>query len=182
VNPRPRPRIVAEAAVTSTCLESIIHTAVAALVLVACSTASERHGAPGQAEAVSAPSKRVDELLARMTDEEKAGQLTQWTAQQTPTGPRVVQGGEDDIRRGRVGSILGAYGVESTRRLQEVAVEQSRLRVPLLFAFDVIHGFRTVFPLPLAEAAAFDPALAERSARAAAVEAAARGVRAATGG
>jgi beta-glucosidase len=111
-----------------------------------------------------------------MTLEEKAGQLTQWSAQPTPTGPRVRQGGEDDIRLGRVGSFLGAYGVELTQRLQHIAVEQSRLHVPLLFAFDVIHGFRTVFPVPLAEAASFDPALAERTARAAAVEAAAHGL------
>ena len=111
-----------------------------------------------------------------MTLEEKAGQLTQWGVQSTPTGPRVRQGGEDEIRAGRVGSLLGAYGVEGTRRLQKLAVDESRLKVPLLFAYDVIHGFRTVFPVPLAEAAAFDPALAERCARAAAVEAAAHGL------
>ena len=151
-------------------------TALAALLLVACSTASERRGAAARAPEAPAPPSRIDELIARMTLEEKAGQLTQWSAQQTPTGPLVRQGGEDDIRRGRVGSLLGVYGVESTRRLQEIAVEESRLGVPLLFAFDVIHGFRTVFPVPLAEAASFDPALAERCARAAAVEAAAHGL------
>jgi beta-glucosidase len=123
-----------------------------------------------------APGDRIDELIAQMTIEEKAGQLTQWSAQQTPTGPSVRQGGEDDIRQGRVGSILGAYGVEGTHRLQKLAIEESRLKVPLLFAFDVIHGFRTVFPVPLAEAASFDPGLAERCARAAAVEAAAHGL------
>lgn len=169
---------------------TILHGAACALLLVACSAASvPSHGVePGASESGAAPTSlqpatvahgdqsRVDQLLAQMTLEEKAGQLTQWGAQQTPTGPRVRQGGEDDIRRGRVGSILGAYGVESTRRLQALAVEESRLKVPLLFAFDVIHGFRTVFPVPLAESAAFDPALAERSARAAAVEAAAHGL------
>ena len=111
-----------------------------------------------------------------MTLEEKAGQLTQWGAQQTPTGPRVAAGSDDDIRKGRVGSVLGAYGVENLRQLQRLAVEESRLRIPLLFAFDVIHGFRTVFPVPLAEAAAFDPALSERCARAAAIEATAHGL------
>jgi beta-glucosidase len=118
----------------------------------------------------------IDALLAKMTLEEKVGQLTQWGAQQTSTGPNVRVGGEEDIRRGRVGSFLGAHGVQSTRRLQRVAVEESRLKVPLLFAFDVIHGFRTVFPVPLAEASSFDPALAERCARAAAVEASAHGL------
>jgi beta-glucosidase len=118
----------------------------------------------------------IDALLARMTLEEKAGQLTQWGAQGTPTGPRVQPASEADIRGGRVGSFLGVYGVEKLRHLQRIAVEESRLRVPLLFAFDVIHGFRTVFPVPLAEAAAFDPALAEHCARAAAVEATAHGL------
>ncbi|PEM35854.1 glycoside hydrolase family 3 N-terminal domain-containing protein, partial [Bacillus toyonensis] len=71
---------------------------------------------------------------------------------------------------------LGAYGVEQTRRLQEHAVTRSRLPIPLLFAFDVIHGFRTVFPVPLAEAAAWDADLAQRTARVAAVEATASGI------
>jgi beta-glucosidase len=122
------------------------------------------------------PGDHIDWLLAQMTLEEKVGQLTQRGAQQTPTGPRVKSGGEGDIGRGRVGSMLGAYGVASTRKLQRMAVEQSRLHVPLLFSFDMIHGFRTVFPVPLAEASSFDPALAERCARAAAVEATAHGV------
>lgn len=111
-----------------------------------------------------------------MTLEEKAGQLTQRGVQITPTGPRVQKGSEDDVRRGLVGSLLGAYGVATTRALQRAAVEKSRLHVPLLFAFDVIHGFRTVFPVPLAEASAFDPDLAQRTARAAAVEATAHGL------
>lgn len=135
---------------------------------------------PGSAQVANAvpakPTDRIEALLAQMTLEEKAGQLTQLSAQQTPTGPRVQAGSEDDIRKGRIGSLLGAYGVESTRTLQRVAVEQSRLHVPLLFAFDVIHGYRTQFPVPLAEAASFDPALAERCARAAAIEATAHGV------
>jgi beta-glucosidase len=148
--------------------------AAAAFLLLACSSAPAQ---PAAASTVpKAPASRVDALLAQMTLEEKAGQLTQWGAQLTPTGPLVRQGGEDDIRQGRVGSLLGAYGVEATHRLQQIAVEESRLKVPLLFAFDVIHGFRTVFPVPLAEAASFDPALAERCARAAAVEAAAHGL------
>lgn len=145
------------------------------LLLIGCAAAPEPGRASAPARQAPAPVSRIDELLARMTLEEKAGQLTQWGAQQTPTGPKVRQGGEEDIRRGRVGSILGAYGVDGTHRLQRLALE-SRLHIPLLFAFDVLHGFRTVFPVPLAEAASFDPALAERCARAAAVEAAAHGL------
>src|SRR5262245_32279694 len=154
---------------------SMLHRAAVTLLLAACTTTSEQSGPAATAHA-AAPADRVEALIAQMTLVEKAGQLTQWGAQQTPTGPRIRQGGEDDIRAGRVGSILGAYGVESTRRLQEMAVDESRLRVPLLFGFDVIHGYKTVFPVPLAEAAAFDPALSERCARAAAVEAAAHGL------
>lgn len=152
------------------------------LLLVACTGAHEHRtvldptAATVAATSKSAPLTHIDELIAAMTLEEKAGQLTQRSAQRTPTGPRVREGGADDIRRGLVGSILGSYGVEATRELQKVAVEDSRLHVPLLFAFDVVHGFRTVFPVPLAEAAAFDPELAERCARAAAVEAAAHGL------
>jgi beta-glucosidase len=151
----------------------------ACLALIGLLVAPVAHGqapTPAPSQTADAPNDVVDRLLAQMTLEEKAGQLTQWGAQQTPTGPRVKLGSEADIRRGKVGSFLGAYGVETTRKLQRVAVEQSRLHIPLLFSFDVIHGFRTTFPVPLAEAAAFNPQLAERCARAAAVEATAHGV------
>jgi beta-glucosidase len=122
------------------------------------------------------PHDRIESLLAQMTLEEKAGQLSQLGAQETPTGPRVATGSDDDIREGRVGSLIGVAGAANTRALQRIAVEQSRLKIPLLFSFDVIHGFRTTFPVPLAEAAAFDPSLAERTARAAAIEASAHGL------
>ena len=117
----------------------------------------------------------VDSLVARMTLEEKLGQLTQLPGQWGDTGPRVPQGGEDEIRRGHVGSFLGVFGAAYTRRMQEIAV-QSRLRIPLLFAHDVIHGFRTIFPVSLAEAASWDPPAVERSARIAATEATAAGL------
>ncbi|MBY8948067.1 glycoside hydrolase family 3 C-terminal domain-containing protein [Pseudomonas sp. SH10-3B] len=111
-----------------------------------------------------------------MTLEEKVGQLNQLGVQDTPTGPVIDQGELAQLPMNTVGSVLGAYGFERTRQLQEQVVTHSRLHIPLLFAFDVIHGFRTVFPVPLAEAAAWDPALAQRTARAAAVEATASGV------
>lgn len=119
---------------------------------------------------------RIASLLSQMTLEEKLGQLTQGGAQETATGPLVQNGGEEQLRKGLVGSILGITGADATRKLQKVAVEGSRLKIPLLFAYDVIHGFRTIFPIPLAEAAGWDVALAERSARAAAVEATANGL------
>lgn len=118
----------------------------------------------------------VDSVLARMTLPEKLGQVTQFAGQWGQTGPRVETATEAQVRRGEVGSFLSVYGVEPTRRLQRVAVEESRLKIPLLFAQDVIHGFRTVFPVPLAEAASWDPRMVEAAARIAAWEASAYGI------
>ena len=111
-----------------------------------------------------------------MTLEEKVGQLTQSPGVGSQTGPRAPDGGEAQIRSGRVGSFLGIFGADYTKKLQRIAVEESPRKIPLLFALDVIHGFRTIFPVPLAEAAAFDPDQAERSARIAAIEATAHGL------
>ena len=127
---------------------------------------------------------RIAGLVARMTPEEKAGQLTvvndpfRWrpggvnpgdfNADQTRTA--------EEIRAGRLGALFNGIGAEGARGVQRMAVEESRLGIPLLFAADIIHGLRTVFPVPLAEAASFDPALAEATARAAAREGGASGV------
>jgi beta-glucosidase len=118
----------------------------------------------------------IDSLLARMTLQEKLGQLAQYPGQWSDTGPQVPEGGEEQIRSGTVGSFLSVYGAEYTREMQQLAVEESRLGIPLLFAYDVIHGYRTTFPIPLAEASSFNADLAKRTARAAAREATAGGV------
>ena len=118
----------------------------------------------------------VDSVLAGLTLEEKLGQLTQNVLSAAVTGPQLPEASTADIRAGRIGSFLGTSGAEVTRNLQRVAVEQSRAKIPLLFAFDVIHGFRTIFPVPLAEAASWDPAAVERAARVAAAEGAANGL------
>ena len=120
--------------------------------------------------------KSVDSLMRLMTLEEKVGQLHQITSDFAATGP-ITQDGEkqDRVRKGMVGSYLNVTGAARTRSLQEIAM-QSRLKIPLLFAQDVIHGFRTIFPLPLAEAASWDMDAIERSARIAAKEAAASGI------
>jgi beta-glucosidase len=133
-------------------------------------------GGAARAQASAGAADRIDSLLARMTLEEKAGQLAQWAGKTTPTGPQVPTTTEEDIRLGRVGSFLSIWGAETTLRLQRIAVEKTRLHVPLLFAGDVIHGFRTIFPVPLAETASWDVDLAQRCARAAAVEASAGGL------
>jgi beta-glucosidase len=123
-----------------------------------------------------AMSRFLDSLLQRMTLEEKLGQLNQPGGPGNDTGPAARAGSEADIRAGRIGSFLGVSGAAETREFQRIAVEQSRLGIPLLFGNDVIHGFRTIFPVPLAEASSWDPPAVERSARIAAIEATAGGV------
>ena len=96
---------------------------------------------------------RIEELLGRMTLEEKLGQLSQLRGVNLPLEDSV----RAQIREGQIGSFIGVTGAALTRQLQTIAVEQSRLRIPLLFADDVIHGYRTTFPVPLAEASSFEP-------------------------
>ncbi|MGD2071827.1 MAG: glycoside hydrolase family 3 N-terminal domain-containing protein, partial [Gemmatimonadota bacterium] len=124
--------------------------------------------------------RRIDGLLARMTLDEKIGQLNQYSSTFDVTGPPPTGGADErryeHIRSGRVGAMLNLTGAAATRRAQELAVEGSRLGIPLLFGYDVIHGFRTIFPIPLAEAASWDPDAVRRSAEVAAREAAAAGV------
>jgi beta-glucosidase len=121
-------------------------------------------------------SQRVDSILQRMTLEEKVGQLNQYNGDWAATGPITPDGDkQDQIRKGMVGSMLNVMGVEHTRQLQEIAM-RSRMKIPLLFAQDVIHGYRTTFPIPLAEAASWDPEAIGLSARIAATEASAAGL------
>ncbi|GHA12027.1 glycosyl hydrolase [Arenicella chitinivorans] len=123
---------------------------------------------------------RVEALLAKMTLTEKIGQMNQYNGFWDVTGPAPSEGDaknkHDHIRTGLVGSVLNVSGVEDVRALQKLAVEGSRLGIPLLFGLDVIHGHRTVFPIPLAEAASWDLDAIELSARLSAVEASARGI------
>ena len=120
----------------------------------------------------------VDSILGLMTLEEKLGQLAQYSARWNPDlrTPEATPEHLEMVREGRVGSFLSLYGAGPLEELQRVAVEESRLGIPLLFAHDVIHGFRTIFPIPLAEAATWDPEAVERAARVAAVEATGAGV------
>ena len=127
-----------------------------------------------------ATEKKIDALLGQMTLEEKIGQLNQYSSPFDMTGPAPSQGAQkrayDQIRGGLVGSMLNVTGAEATRKAQQLAVENSRLKIPLIFGYDVIHGYKTIFPIPLGEAASWDPAAVERSARIAATEAAAAGL------
>ena len=120
--------------------------------------------------------QKVIELLNKMTLEEKIGQLNQYTDDGNPTGPLVVNPNkEKEIKGGLLGSMLNVNGADRTRKYQELAM-QSRLKIPLLFALDVIHGYKTTFPIPLAEAASWDLQAMEQSARIAATEASASGI------
>jgi beta-glucosidase len=135
-------------------------------------------GAPVGAD--DAVERRVEALVREMTLEEKLGQLTQKLGNEGQEGDPAGRGRKMEellelARSGKVGSFLGAHDADYTNRLQRAAVEGTRLHVPLLLGNDVIHGYRTIFPIPLAEAAAWDPGLAERSARVAAAEARAAG-------
>ena len=120
--------------------------------------------------------QKVDSVLRLMTLEEKIGQMNQYNGDWDATGPITKDGDkQNQIRKGMLGSMLNVTGVEHTRQLQEMAM-QSRLRIPLLFGQDIIHGYRTTFPIPLGEAASWDLDAIQRSARIAATEAAAAGV------
>jgi beta-glucosidase len=123
------------------------------------------------------PSARVARLLASMTPEEKAGQLNQIPGGRSRAlNSRLDAAEMERIRRGGVGSYLHVAGAEVLRNLQRVAVEESRLRIPLLFAMDVVHGYRTIYPVSLGMAASWDPANAEACARMAATEASVAGL------
>ena len=114
---------------------------------------------------------QVEQLLGQMTLAEKAGQMSQYPARRVDPGQIA-----EEIRQGRVGSILNAGTLERRNELQRIAVDESRLGIPLIFGRDVIHGYRTVFPIPLGQAASFNPTLVEEAAAAAAREAAEAGI------
>jgi beta-glucosidase len=117
----------------------------------------------------------LEDLLARMTLAEKLGQMTMSPAGGVATGPVRGEATTEAIRAGEVGSLLNIWGKVPTQALQKLAVEETRLGIPLLFGCDVLHGHDTVFPIPLAEASLFDADIWERTARAAAAEAACDG-------
>lgn len=119
---------------------------------------------------------RIEKLLAQMTLEEKIGQMTLYTTDWGSTGPTIREGYTNDIRKGACGALFNSHTVAFTRELQRIAVEETRLKIPLLFGYDVIHGYKTIFPIPLGEACSWDLAAMEKSARVAATEASAAGL------
>ncbi|MCF1421563.1 beta-glucosidase BglX [Mangrovimonas sp. AS18] len=123
---------------------------------------------------------KVDSLLSLMTLEEKIGQMNQYSGFWDVTGPKPEGGSEakkyEDLRKGLVGSMLNVTGAKEVLEVQKIAVEETRLGIPLLIGFDVVHGFKTVSPIPLAESASWDMEAIKRSAEVAAKEAAVSGI------
>lgn len=118
----------------------------------------------------------VRDLMKKMTLTEKIGQLSQYVGGELLTGPKSRAVSDSLFVRGMVGSILNVGGVDNLRKLQQKNMESSRLKIPILFAFDVIHGYKTIFPTPLAESCSWDLALMYETAKAAAIEASASGI------
>lgn len=134
--------------------------------------------APNQTQ--SSIDQQVEALLKQMTLEEKIGQMNQYSGFWDVTGPVPKSGTAaqqyEQLKKGYVGSMLNVHGVENVRKIQQIAVEESRLGIPLIIGFDVIHGFKTISPIPLAEAASWDLQAIEKSAKMAALEASASGI------
>lgn len=131
---------------------------------------------PGWAQRDPKMDRFIDDLMGRMTLDEKIGQMTLLTSNWESTGPSLRESYKQDIASGRVGSIFNAYTAKYTRELQDLAINGTRLKIPLLFGYDVIHGHRTIFPISLGEAASWDMAAIEKSARVSAQEASAEGI------
>ncbi len=152
-------------------------------VLLVCQAPQARPDAPTPASdartGINDPGldARIETLLRKMTLEEKVGQTVQYSAGQ-PTGPGTGRTDyEDMIAKGQIGALFNISTAKETNANQRIAVEKSRLKIPLVFGLDVIHGFRTVFPVPLAMASTWDPLVVEQAARVAAREASATGIR-----
>ncbi len=119
---------------------------------------------------------KIDALIEKMTLAEKLGQLTLYSSKWGNTGPLEGDGYVDEVRNGECGSLLTVPAVRFARPLQKLAIEETRLGIPLMFGYDVIHGYETIFPIPLAETSSWDLDLIEHSSRVAAEEAAASGI------
>jgi len=143
------------------------------VMLLFCSMVFAQEKKAGEYEKME---KFVNDLLQKMTLEEKIGQMSLFTSGWTVTGPVMSKDYRNYIRQGKAGAIFNAYTVDYVKDLQKIAVEETRLHIPLIFGYDVIHGHRTIFPVPLAQASSWDLDAIEASERIAATEATAEGL------
>ena len=150
-----------------------LRVAISTALLFVLAFAASRNGVSWQRPSSDSMDAKVEALLAQMTLEEKLGQLQ---LLDNPAAAADRAAALDLVRRGLVGGILNAHGARQVNELQRLAMQESRLKIPLLFGYDVVHGYRTIFPVPLGEASSWDPSLAEETARIAATEARAAGV------
>jgi len=149
--------------------KNIIFSIIAVTLLSGCATS-------GKSDKEAILDNKVDSVLRLMTLDEKIGQMVLYSSDWDVTGPSLKKGYLDDIRKGNCGNIFNAHTAAYTRKLQKIAVEETRLGIPLLFGYDVIHGHKTIFPISLGESASWDLAAIETSARVSAAEAAASGI------
>ena len=154
-------------------MNKIFYTLFTLSIIYACSSAQKTVGNANSKKSIE---QRIDSVLVLMTTEEKIGQMTQFTSDWDVTGPTMRSEYKNDIRKGRVGSIFNAHTAKYNRELQRVAVEETRMKIPLIFGYDVIHGYKTIFPIPLGETASWDMDVLEKTAAVAAAEAAASGL------
>ena len=167
-------------------LTSLIRFAIVACLAISCQAATAQDSPSAAASSYATPSsnlinpateKKIDALLHKMTLEEKVGQLVQYSSGQ-PTGPGTGRTDYNDmIQKGQIGAMFNITTAREANAFQRVAMEKSRLQIPLIYGLDVIHGYRTEFPIPLGLAASWDPELVQRTARVAAREASASGIR-----
>lgn len=142
-------------------------------ILLAFSVTAQKINTPVQ---TSSDNLKIEVFLKKMTLEEKIGQLSLFASEWDITGPALNSNYKQLIKNGRVGAILNANSVDYIKTLQRMAVEESRLKIPLLFGYDVIHGFCTIFPIPLGQAASWDLNAIEKADQIAAMEASAEGI------
>ena len=156
---------------------SIVLNIVLSVALLAQTTSTRVSSGPARGVDDPTLNTRVESILRRMTVEEKIGQLVQYSAGQ-PTGPGTGRTDYDDmIARGQIGSLFNVIDPHEINRYQKIAMEKSRLHIPILFGLDVIHGFKTEFPIPLGLASTWDPSIVEKASHVAAMEASADGIR-----
>ena len=152
-------------------MRKIIYTLITLLFVISCENSNSHD---------SEKEKFINDLMSKMTLEEKAGQMNQYNGFWDATGPMPEGDYQkkryNELMNGQVGSMLNVIGVDEIYALQKIAVEETRLGIPLIFGHDVIHGYKTIFPIPLAESSSWDLELMEKSARVAATEASADGL------